>query len=118
MTITKDVQKVLQDAVYLTVGFGVFTAQQVQERSRDLVEVFRAQLGSGKVQGEELVKAVEAQLRTVDDRVKVLEERLGAALDDVQARLPEPAGEWFGKARQVADSARDQVRDLVARDAA
>jgi ElaB/YqjD/DUF883 family membrane-anchored ribosome-binding protein len=118
MAITDDLQKVLTDAFYVTVGLGVVTVQQLHDRSRELVEAFRDQLGAGKVQAEDLVKAVEAQLRTVDDRVKVLEERLGAALDDVQARLPEPAGDWFGRARDAAETARSQVRDLVARDAA
>jgi hypothetical protein len=118
MAITDDLQKVLTDAFYVTVGLGVVTVQQLHDRSRELVEALRDQLGVGKVQAEDLVKAVEAQLRTVDDRVKVLEERLGAALDDVQARLPEPAGDWFGKARDAAESARSQVRDLVTRDAA
>jgi hypothetical protein len=118
MAITDDIQKMLTDAVYVTVGLGVLTVQQLQSRSRELVDAFRAQLGTGKTQAEDLVKAVEAQLRTVDDRVKVLEERFGAALDDVQSRLPEPAGDWFGKAREAADTARGQVRDLIARDAA
>ena len=115
---TQDVQKLLQDAVYVTVGLGVLTAQQVQDRSHELVEAFRSQLGTGKVQAEELVKAVEAQLRTVDDRVQALEERFAATLDDVQARLPEPAGEWMSKAREAADTARGQVRDLLGRAAA
>jgi hypothetical protein len=115
---TEDIQKVLRDAAYLTVGLGVFTVQQLETRSRDLAEALRSQLDSGRTQAEDLVKALETQLRGLDDRVKALEERFGATLDDVQSRLPEPAGEWLGKAREAADSARDQVRDLMSRDAA
>lgn len=112
---TDDMQQLLRDAVYVTVGLGVLTFQQVQSRSRELVEAFRTQFAASQSQAEELARAVEAQLRGVDDRVRVLEERFGATLDDVQSRLPDPAGEWFGKARQAADDARDQVRDRLSR---
>jgi uncharacterized protein YukE len=97
---TDDAQQVLQDAFYMTVGLGVLTFQQLQSRSRQLVEAFNAQLSSA------------------EDRVRLLEERYSAALDDVQSRLPDPAGEWFGKAREAADGARDQMHELMSRRAA
>jgi hypothetical protein len=97
---TDDAQQVLQDAFYLTVGLGAVTFQQLQSRGRQLVE------------------AVNAQFSSVEDRVRLLEERYSAALDDVQSRLPDPASEWFGKAREAADGARDQIRERMSRRAA
>ncbi|HWC69127.1 MAG TPA: hypothetical protein VG478_13750 [Acidimicrobiales bacterium] len=93
MTTTEKLKTFAEDAVHFTVGLGVYAAQQLQG-------------------------VVEPQVRALDDRVKALGERCGAALDDVQGRLPEPADEWFGKARQAADAARTQVRERVLRDAA
>ena len=90
---TDKVLGVLRDAAYVVIGFGVLTVQQVQVRRRELTaklsehEVTK-QLGLGKDQVDELVKA------------------LGE-------RLPEQAGTILGQAHEVAKAARKQVRGLL-----
>ena len=67
---------------------------------------FGTQFGVGKDQIAQLVQTVEEQLRSVDDRVKVVEGQLDTLLDTVQGRLPEQAGEALARARKVSADAR------------
>jgi ABC-type transporter Mla subunit MlaD len=108
--ITEQITKILQDAFYATVGAGVLTVQHLDGVRRQVTEHLSArmgtQLGAGKEQVAQLVQAVEEQLRSVDDRVKVLEGQLDTLLDSVQDRLPEQAGDALAKARKVSADAR------------
>jgi prophage DNA circulation protein len=104
------ISKALQDAFYATVGAGVLTVQHLDGIRRQVTEQlsdrFGTQLDAGKDQVAQLVQAVEEQLRSVDDRVKVLEGQIDTLLDSVQGRLPEQAGEALARARKVSADAR------------
>src|SRR6266542_2049127 len=100
------VTKSVKDAFYVTVGAGVLTLQQIEKVWRELGERLSSQLGGGKDRVDQLVKTLEAQTRAVDDRVKVLDDRLDTKLQDLEERLPERAGEVLSKARLAAADAR------------
>jgi hypothetical protein len=69
-----DVASVVQDAAYVSVGLGVIAFQRLQVRRQELG---RALSGQGAAAGGplDLVGAL------VGDRLKVVEERLGAVLE-------------------------------------
>ena len=108
--VVAQITKTLQDAFYATVGAGVLTAQQLDGLRRQITDQlsdrFGTQFGVGKDQIAQLVLTVEEQLRSVDDRVKVVEGQLDTLLDTVQGRLPEQAGEALARARKVSADAR------------
>jgi len=94
----------VKDAAYITVGLGVLAFQRAQ------------------VQRVELQKQFEGLGDTVEDRLKVVEERLeglgdqfDALLDDLEDRLPEQARDAFNTARTTAKEAQGQLRELVRR---
>ena len=65
--------RVVQDAAYVTVGLGLLGFQRLQVRRRELAQsvVDPSTVVSG---------AVDLVVTAVDNRLKVIEERLGAAL--------------------------------------
>jgi hypothetical protein len=69
-----DVANLAKDAAYVSVGLGVIAFQRLQVRRNELTKAFNDQ--SGQALG-----ALEAVGTLVGDRVKVVEERLGAVLD-------------------------------------
>ena len=110
VALTAKISKSLQDAFYGTVGAGVVTVQHLDGIRRQATEQFTdrfgTELGAGKDQVAQLLKAGEEQLRSVDDRVKVLEGQIDTLLDSVQGRLPELAGEALARARKVSTDVR------------
>jgi hypothetical protein len=101
-----DLTRIIRDTLYATVGVGVLTVQQLDEVRRRLAERLSTDLGVGKHQVEQLIAVVEDQMSNLDARMKVLERQLDGALDSVQQRLPDQAGDAFAKARQVGAEAR------------
>lgn len=101
-----ELTKILRDTLYATVGVGVLTVQQLDQVRRQAAERLSTHYGAGKQQVDQLMAAVEDQMRNLDTRVKVLEHQLDVVLDSVQGRLPEQAGDAFAKARQVGAEAR------------
>ena len=117
--------QLLKDAAYVGVGFGVLTFQRAQVRRQEITKALEAQLGDARTGFSQLSG-------TVDDRVKVLEERLEGvqeqleaalgeleanvdkALDELSARLPDQARDALGTARTAAREATTQLRSLVA----
>jgi hypothetical protein len=69
-----DVAGVAQDAAYVSLGLGVIAFQRLQVRRQELHKALGAQ--GGEVKG-----AVDAVGSLVGERLKMLEERLGAALE-------------------------------------
>ncbi len=88
----------VRDAVYVMIGAGVLTVQQLQVRRREL---------SGSFPG------LEATLGQLDERLTAVEAKLDAAVEAVEQRLPEQAGVLLGQAHDVAKAARQQLRGLV-----
>jgi hypothetical protein len=89
---TDDVTKLLKDALYVTVGLGVIAFQKAQVQRQELRKQVSSQLGDAR---DTVSKAVDARVRAIEDR-----------LDDLEARLPDPAGDVT---RQVRKAARDLV---------
>jgi hypothetical protein len=97
---------IARDTLYATVGVGVLAYQQLEQGRQQLAERLSARYGVGKQQVEQLIGAVELQMSTLDERLKVLERQIDGVLDAVQERLPDQAGDAFAKARQVTADAR------------
>jgi hypothetical protein len=108
----------LRDAVYVVVGFGVLTVQQIQSRTRDLVNDLGSnpvvkQMGLDRTQIESYVARWESQLESLDQRFDELEARLDTVVEKVEARLPEQAATVLGEAHDVAKAARKQIRGML-----
>ena len=69
-----DVTNVVKDAAYVSVGLGVIAFQRLQVRRNELTKLLDQRTGEAK-------GALEVVGSLVGDRVKVVEERLGAAFD-------------------------------------
>jgi len=70
----EEVADAVKDAAYVSVGLGVLALQRVQVRRSELTKA----LGG---HSEDAKGAVEAISSVVSERVKLVEERLSAALD-------------------------------------
>ena len=109
---------VLRDAVYVAIGFGVLTIQQLQVRRRELADSLGSnpvakQLGLSKEQLDEIVRGVEARMGSLDGRLDAIETKIDAAVAQLETRLPEQAGAVLGQAHDLAKAARKQVRGLI-----
>lgn len=130
----EDVNKIVKDAAYVAIGFGVLAVQKAQVQRRELTEQLqtqvidqaRAQLNDAREnlekvtqdttsQWEKLSGTVEDRVKLVEERLSDLEDRIDQVLDQVQAKLPESAAELVSQARDAAKDARAQVRTLVSR---
>jgi hypothetical protein len=69
-----DVASVAQDAAYVSLGLGVIAFQRLQVRRQELHKALGAQ--GGEVKG-----ALDGVGSLVGERLKMLEERLGAVLE-------------------------------------
>ena len=112
-----DLRNIAKDAAYVAVGFGVIGFQKAQVRRQELQKQLDGQLG-------EATKGLGQLSTTVEEQVKLLEERFAALGDDIEARvekvldeletkIPTQAREYFTTARTAAKDARGQVRQLV-----
>jgi hypothetical protein len=115
---TDQVVGVLRDAAYVAVGFGVLTVQQAQVRRRELMQRLRTspvvqQLGATPAQIDDLMASFETRVAQLDERLQGIEGKLDAAVEALEARLPEQAGTLVGQAHDVAKAARTQLRGLV-----
>jgi hypothetical protein len=69
-----DVTNAVKDAAYVSVGLGVIAFQRLQVRRNELTKTINEQTEGAK-------GALELVGSLVNDRVKVIEERLGAVLE-------------------------------------
>lgn len=81
---TARARELVRDAGYVAIGLGVLTFQQAQVRRRELAA-----------------------------RLDTIEARLDDAVEQLEAKLPEPAGTVVGQAHELAKAARAQVRGLL-----
>ena len=119
-----DVRSTIKDAAYVGIGFGVLAFQKAQVQRQELQKRLEAGLGDAKGGFGKLGDDVQDRFKLVEERLEALtkqveaaaddvEDRLEKALDEVQARLPEQAKELFTRAREAGKDARTQVRELV-----
>ena len=119
-----DVRATIKDAAYVGIGFGVLAFQKAQVQRQELIKKLDAGLADAKGGVESIGSTLEDRVKLVEERMEALakqgeqladelEARFEKALDEVQERLPEQAREVFGQVRGAAKDARDQVRSLV-----
>ena len=119
-----DVRSALKDAAYVGIGFGVLAFQKAQVQRQELQKRFETSVTEGRTSFGKLGEDVQDRLKLVEERLEALgkqvdaaadqfEEQLDKALDQVQERLPEQARELFTKARTAGKDARTQVRQLA-----
>lgn len=69
-----DVTAVVKDAAYVSVGLGVIAFQRLQVRRNELAKALAGQAGEAK-------GTLEAVGALMSDQLKLVEERVGAALE-------------------------------------
>ena len=112
------VLSILRDAVYVVIGFGVLTVQQIQSRTRDLVNDLEAnpvlkQFGFDRSQIESFTAQWESQIAALDERFDALEAQIDGVVEKLEERLPEQAAAVLGQVHDVAKATRKQVRGLL-----
>jgi ElaB/YqjD/DUF883 family membrane-anchored ribosome-binding protein len=110
-----DVNKILKDAFYVTVGLGVIVFQRAQVQRQELRKQIEAQVGEARENAKRFSGTLEQQVKAIEDRLETLESRVDQSLDELEERLPEQARELVHQARAVAKDARTQLRELVGR---
>lgn len=113
-----DADKVVElakDAFYVTVGLGVLGYQQLQVRRNELKQLLSERLDSRKGQMDDVAKALEARISELDERIQAFETKLDNVVEQVKDRLPTPAGDVLAQAHDAARTARQQVRELLAK---
>jgi hypothetical protein len=119
-----DMRSTIKDAAYVGIGFGVLAFQKAQVQRQELQKRFETSVGDAKGGFGKLSEDVQDRIKLVEERLEALskqvdaaaddfEERLDKALDQVQERLPEQAKDLFGKARNAGKDARTQLRELA-----
>src|SRR3954469_5397764 len=119
-----DVRSTIKDAAYAGIGFGVLAFQKAQVQRQELQKRLEATVGEAKGGFGKLGEDVQDRIKLVEERLEALtkqvdaaaddfEERLDKALDQVQVRLPEQAKELFTRARTAGKDARTQLRELA-----
>jgi hypothetical protein len=119
-----DVRSTIKDAAYIGIGFGVLAFQKAQVQRLELQKQLEATFGEAKGGFEKLGDDVQDRVKLVEERLEALtkqveaaaddvEDRFEKALDEIAARLPESTKDLFAKARAAGKDARGQVRQLV-----
>src|SRR5687768_10792715 len=119
-----DVRATVRDTAYIGIGLLVLAFQKAQVQRQELQKRIEAGLGEAKGSFDKLGEDVQDRLKLVEERLEALgkqvdaaadefEDRIEKALDEVQDRLPAQAKELFGKAREAGKDYRNQVRQLV-----
>lgn len=114
-TPVEEITKIVRDAFYVTVGFGLLAFQKAQVQRNEIRKQIDSQLGEAKDQFHGLGKTVEERVKLVEERLEGIEGRVDAALDQFEERLPVQAKELVKTARGAAKDAQGQLRTLVGR---
>jgi ElaB/YqjD/DUF883 family membrane-anchored ribosome-binding protein len=124
-----DLRSTIKDAAYVGIGFGVLAFQKAQVQRQELRKRLESSVGEARGGFGKLNEDVQDRFKLVEERLEALgkqvdaavddfEERLDKVLDDVQDRLPEQVKDVFGKARTAGKDARTQVRSITRQSAA
>lgn len=126
-----DPTAILKDAVYITIGATVIAFQKAQVQRQEIKKQLEAQVDDARTNFERLSGTVEERLKLVEERLEgvqsQVEHRFGSIqeqvdhvvanlegyLEDFEGRLPEPARDLVTQARTAAKEAQDQLRNLV-----
>jgi hypothetical protein len=97
-----DPTKLMKDAAYITIGAGVILFQKAQVQRQELRKQFESQAGEAREGFEHLSESV-------DDRLKVLEERLRG----LQGQVEEAVGSLPGDIGQRVEALQSQFEEAV-----
>ena len=92
-----------KDVAYIGIGVAVLAFQRAQTVRRDVTKSLNDQYSNNKAQIDDLVG-------TLDTRLVSVESKWNSAIEDLEKRLPSPAGTILGQAHDAAKSARQQLR--------
>lgn len=111
-----DVTSTVKDAAYVTLGLGVLGIQKAQVRRVELAKQVADQRRLIEHQLAEASRTVQGLARDLDARVEPVRGQLGAQIDAVQERLPDPLREAVQHARAVARSRQGALRSRLGLD--
>jgi hypothetical protein len=106
-----DVNKALQDAAYVALGFGVIGFQKAQVRRQELLKMVGDRPVGAPLEGA--LDQLAGLIKTVDGRLLPVRQELEGRLEELEGRLPDPARELVRSARVLVKDAEAQVRKLV-----
>lgn len=120
-----ELSQILKDAAHVGVGFSIIAFQKAQVRRQELMKQLDVQLGDAKGGFSKLSESVEDRVKLLEERFEGVQDQLESvlsevegnvdkALDELAARLPEPARDALGSARSAAREASTQLRSRVA----
>jgi hypothetical protein len=95
----EDAINLARDAFYVGLGLGVIVVQKAQVQRREL--------------RQNLTAGLDERVRLVEARLAALEGQVDAAIDQVEARLPDQVQDVSKQVRAAAKTARDTARDQV-----
>jgi E3 ubiquitin-protein ligase DOA10 len=108
-----DVTKTLQDAAYVSIGLGVIAFQRAQVRRQELRKTLDERVGEAKSTADAMSGLVEDRVKMLEERLAAVEEQVETAVERLESTLPGPVAEASRTARGTAKVVRDQVRDQV-----
>lgn len=107
-----DIRKTIQDAAYVTVGFGVITFQQAQVRRREATTKLETQTRDAR-------KFVETRARDAYDRAlgvrTEVRQRVEPVVDEVKTRVEPLVGQLQGRLHTVPDRLAQVAQQGTAR---
>lgn len=89
----------IRDALYIGVGAGVLGVQKLQVQRYELTKSLAAQLDEAKGTFAAAKGSLPNVSDAIEDRVKLVEERLESLVTDLEHKLPEPASDLVKQAR-------------------
>lgn len=116
MAVSSDnIQSIVKDAFYVTVGLGVIGFQRAQVQRQELRKQLERQAGETRVQLDKVGKTLEQRVKLVEERLVDVENRFDTLVDQFEDRLPDQAKELVKQAREAAKEARGQLLALAGR---
>src|SRR4051812_45165707 len=82
-----DVRSTVKDAAYVGIGFGVLAFQKAQVQRQELQKRFEASIGDAKGGFGKLSDDVQDRIKLVEERLEALSKQVDAAADDFEERL-------------------------------
>ncbi|MGH9184764.1 MAG: hypothetical protein ACRD0U_02940 [Acidimicrobiales bacterium] len=111
----EDLGKFVKDAFYVTVGLGVLGFQKAQVQRREFTQQLKGQVNDAREQFGSVSSFLENRVKVVEERLDDVEDRVEDLLDQLEDRLPEQARDVAQQLRKAARDARGQLRELVVR---
>lgn len=103
-----DIPRMVEDTVYTAVGLGVLGFQQAQVQRQQLKRSLSSSYGEAR-------EALDDRVKLVEERLSDLDDRFDEAFESVEPQLPGTARDVARQAIGLAREARTKVFDLALR---